>query len=113
MAEDIVKFFRQKHNREVIARLLKAGVKPRPPERRRKETALSGKTVVLTGGLARMTRDEAKKRLRALGAKVTDSVSKKTDLVIVGEEPGSKADKARALGVKTIGEKEFLKLIGE
>ncbi len=113
MAEDIGKFFRQKHNRKVIARLLEAGVQPRPPERRRKQTALAGKTVVLTGGLATMTRDEAKRRLHALGARVTDSVSKKTDLVIVGTEPGSKADKARALGVKMIGEEEFIKLLGD
>jgi DNA ligase (NAD+) len=59
-----------------------------------------------------MTRDEAKRRLQELGAKVSGSVSKKTDYVIVGEEPGSKADKARELGVTMLDEKEFLKILG-
>jgi DNA ligase (NAD+) len=112
MAEDIYAFFHQKHNREVIEALLRAGVRPAGP-RRRKVSAISGKTFVLTGGLEAMTRDEAKNRLHELGATVSESVSKKTDYVVVGTEPGSKADKARALGVKTIDEREFLKLIGE
>jgi DNA ligase (NAD+) len=59
-----------------------------------------------------MTRDEAKRRLQELGAKIAGSVSKKTDYVIVGEEPGSKADKARELGVTMLDEKEFLKMLG-
>jgi len=59
-----------------------------------------------------MSRDEAKEKLTALGAKVAGSVSKKTDYVVVGEDPGSKADKARELGVAMLGEKEFRKLIG-
>jgi DNA ligase (NAD+) len=112
MAEDIVKFFRQKHNREVIEALLAAGVRPRPPARRRGGGAFAGKTVVLTGTLESMTREEAKRRLREAGARVTDSVSKKTDLVIVGRDPGAKAERARALGVKMIGEQELLELLG-
>jgi DNA ligase (NAD+) len=112
MAEDIHAFFRQKHNREVIEALLRAGVKPVAP-RQRRSSPISGKTFVLTGGLESMTRDEAKNRLAALGAKTSESVSKKTDYVVVGSDPGSKADKARALGVRMIDEKEFLKLIGE
>jgi DNA ligase (NAD+) len=60
-----------------------------------------------------MSRDEARRKLQALGAKVTDSVSKKTDYVIVGEDPGSKADKARTLGVAMLDEKQFLNLIGK
>jgi DNA ligase (NAD+) len=67
---------------------------------------------VLTGGLESMSRDEAKSRLAELGARTAESVSKKTDYVVVGSEPGSKAERARTLGVKTIDEKEFLKLIG-
>jgi DNA ligase (NAD+) len=59
-----------------------------------------------------MSRDEARRKLQSLGAKVTDSVSKKTDYVVVGEDPGSKADKARTLGVATLDEKQFLKLLG-
>jgi DNA ligase (NAD+) len=112
MAEDIYAFFHQQHNREVIEALLRAGVRPAAP-RRRAATAISGRTFVLTGSLESMTRDEAKTRLVELGATVSDSVSKKTDYVVVGAEPGSKADKARALGVKTIDERHFLKLIGK
>ncbi|HEU0201863.1 MAG TPA: BRCT domain-containing protein [Burkholderiaceae bacterium] len=66
-----------------------------------------------TGGLESMTRDEAKNRLAELGAHISESVSPKTDYVVVGAEPGSKADKARALGVTTIDERQFLRLIGE
>ncbi len=113
MAEDIHAFFREKHNRDVIAALRKAGIHWPIVKRRSKEgLPLAGKSFVLTGVLAGLSRDEAKKRLQALGATVSGSVSKKTDYVIVGEEPGSKYDKARELGVKMINEKEFLKLIG-
>lgn len=113
MAEDISAFFRERHNRDVIAALRKAGVHWPAIKRRSKEgLPLAGKSFVLTGALAGLSRDEAKKRLQALGATVSGSVSKKTDYVVVGEEPGSKYDKAKELGVKTINEKEFLKLIG-
>jgi DNA ligase (NAD+) len=112
MAEDIYSFFHEKHNRAVIHDLLKAGIHWPKPVRVKKSSALAGKTFVLTGGLSTMTRDEAKRRLQELGAKIAGSVSKKTDYVIVGEEPGSKADKARELGVTILDEKEFLKLIG-
>ncbi len=114
MAEDISAFFHEKHNREVIAALRKAGVHWPVVKRRSKVgLPLAGKSFVLTGALLSMSRDDARKRLQALGATVSGSVSKKTDFVIVGEEPGSKYDKARELGVKTLSEKEFLKLIGE
>ncbi|MBU1180042.1 NAD-dependent DNA ligase LigA [Patescibacteria group bacterium] len=72
---------------------------------------LKGKTIVLTGGLDTISRDEAKKRIRDLGGDVSSSVSKNTDLVVVGADPGSKYDKAKRLGVKTIDEKEFLRMI--
>ncbi len=113
MAEDIYEFFHEKHNREAIRALVKAGIRWPKPARVKKSSALAGKTFVLTGGLATMTRDEAKRKLQELGAKVSGSVSKKTDYVIVGEEPGSKADKASELGVEMLDEKEFLKLIGK
>jgi len=113
MAEDIYEFFHEKHNREVIRALVKAGIHWPKPVRAKKDSPLAGKIFVLTGGLASMSRDEARRKLQELGAKVTDSVSKKTDYVIVGEEPGSKVDKARALGVTMLDEKEFLKLIGK
>jgi len=113
MAEDITAFFHEKHNREVIAALRKAGIHwPIVKRRSKAGLPLAGKSFVLTGALAGLSRDEAKKRLQVLGATVSGSVSKKTDYVIVGEEPGSKYDKAKELGVKTINEKEFLKLIG-
>jgi DNA ligase (NAD+) len=112
MAEDIHGFFHEKHNREVIRALIKAGIHWPKPVKARKDSPLAGKVFVLTGGLAGMSRDEARRKLQTLGAKVTDSVSKKTDYVIVGEDPGSKADKARKLGVTMLDEKEFLKLIG-
>jgi DNA ligase (NAD+) len=111
MAEDIYAFFHQKHNREVIKALLRAGMQLAAPHVQR-ASPVTGKTFVLTGGLESMSRDEAKNRLAELGARTADGVSRKTDYVVVGVEPGSKAERARALGVKTINEKEFLKLIG-
>ena len=77
-----------------------------------KESAVSGKTVVFTGTLERMTRAEAKARAEALGAKVSGSVSKKTDYVVVGADAGSKATKAADLGVAMLSEDEWLALIG-
>ena len=109
-AAEIHAFFREKRNRQVIVQLLAAGVEPASPQAA-KSTALSGKTFVLTGGLESMSRDEAKTRLAALGARVSESVSPRTDYVVVGAAPGSKADKARTLHLKMIGEKQFLTLI--
>ncbi|HWR86935.1 MAG TPA: NAD-dependent DNA ligase LigA [Acidiferrobacterales bacterium] len=112
VAAEIHGFFHQKHNREVIKALRQAGVEPQRLVVSRKAQPLAGKTFVLTGTLASMSRDEAKEKLIELGAKVAGSVSAKTDYVVVGEDPGSKADKAKELGVAMLGEKEFLKLIG-
>ena len=111
VAHHIHTFFRQKHNRDVIRRLLEAGV--HWPKRKVPGGAgpLAGQTFVLTGTLESMTRDAARSRLEALGAKVSGSVSRKTSYVVVGAEPGSKYDKARALGVPTLGEDEFLALL--
>jgi DNA ligase (NAD+) len=112
MAEDICAFFREKHNREVIAALLRAGVHAAAARRARKASGLAGKTFVLTGSLESMTRDEAKNRLEALGARTSESVSRRTDYVVVGSDAGSKADRARELGVAMIDERAFLKLVG-
>lgn len=117
VAESIAGFFRDPVNQDSIARMRAAGVRAEA-ERPAAETAdaghpLFGKTVVLTGTLTRMTRDEASKRLEALGAKVSGSVSKKTDLVIAGESAGSKLTKARELGVPVLeDEEEMLRLLG-
>jgi DNA ligase (NAD+) len=112
VAESIHTFFRQAHNKEVIQRLQKAGVhwKDEQPVSKAKQP-LAGQTFVLTGTLDSMTRDEAKDRLQALGAKVSGSVSKKTNYVVVGAEPGSKAAKAEALGVTMLDEAAFARLL--
>lgn len=113
VAGEIHSFFHQKHNREVIERLLAAGVHWPRAARERVSLPFAGKTFVLTGTLAALTRDEAKERLIALGARVSGSVSKKTDYVVVGQDPGSKADRARMLGVAMLDEQAFVKLLGE
>jgi len=116
VAESIVAFFADPLTRDSIARMRAAGVKAEAerPAAVRTDSVFSGKTVVLTGTLSSMTRDEAAKKLEALGAKVAGSVSKKTDFVIAGENAGSKLAKARELGVTVIDdEAEFLRLLGE
>lgn len=105
VAAHVRAFFQQSHNLDVIDKLLQAGVHWPAVERRAvKQLPLQGKTIVLTGSLSELTRDEAKRRLQALGAKVTGSVSKRTDLVIAGAEAGSKLSKAEQLGVEVMDE---------
>lgn len=112
MAGHIATFFQQPHNRDVIESLLDAGIHwPAVEALPRPEASLAGKTFVLTGTLESMTRDEAKQRLQQLGAKVTGSVSAKTDYVIVGADAGSKLEKALALGVATLDEAALLALL--
>lgn len=113
VAQRIVAFFHEAHNREVIAKLRAAGVSWPPLERHVQLLPLAGKTFVLTGSMQAMSRDVAKEKLQALGAKVAGSVSAKTSYVVVGEEAGSKLDKARELGIAMLDEAAFLKLIGE
>ena len=112
MAESIAGFFQEQHNLDVIKKLRKAGVQwPDVKKTAATKQTLAGKTFVVTGTLNDMTRDEAKEALERLGAKVTGSVSKKTDYVVVGENPGSKATKAEGLGIHMLDEPAFLKLI--
>jgi DNA ligase (NAD+) len=112
VAAHIAAFFREPRNRRVIAKLRTAGVHwPRAEAPRR--GFLAGKTFVLTGALARLTREEATARLLALGAAVSDSVSARTSFVIVGRDPGSKLDQARRLGVPRLDEAAFVRLIRE
>jgi DNA ligase (NAD+) len=112
VAEDILNFFAEPHNREVLDGLAREVTVEefKPPETA--ASPIAGKTVVFTGTLERMTRNEAKARAESLGASVAGSVSKKTDFVVVGADSGSKAAKASALGVKTLNEDEWLALIG-
>jgi len=111
IAEELVAFFDEPHNREVLAALARE-VDIEPVATPAAVGTLANKTVVFTGSLATMTRAEAKARAEALGAKVTDSVSKKTDFVVVGEEAGSKAEKAKKLGVRMVTEAEWRALVG-
>ncbi|OGT21635.1 MAG: DNA ligase (NAD(+)) LigA [Gammaproteobacteria bacterium RBG_16_57_12] len=113
VAESIYRFFRQAHNREVINKLLEAGITWPAPVATAAAQTLAGQTFVLTGTLQTMTRDEAKQRLQARGAKVSGSVSKKTTYVVAGSEAGSKLADAQALGVKVLSEEELLKLLGQ
>jgi DNA ligase (NAD+) len=113
IARSVVEWFADEHNRALVAKLRAAGVRMADPEPERPpEGPLSGVTLVLTGGLTAVSRDEATRAAEEAGAKVTSSVSKKTDFVVAGENPGSKLAKAEQLGVEVIDEAEFLKRIG-
>ncbi|MGE5586211.1 MAG: NAD-dependent DNA ligase LigA [Bacillota bacterium] len=115
VAESVLAFFREPRNREILRRLGDAGVNMRETEKvtPSSESPLAGKTVVLTGTLERFTRKEAEEAVLARGGKVSSSVSRKTDYVVVGKDPGSKYDKARELGVTILDEHEFARLLGE
>ncbi|WP_414041428.1 NAD-dependent DNA ligase LigA [Acidithiobacillus sp. M4-SHS-6] len=114
VAESIVHFFAQSHNREVMDALLRAGIHwpPIPRAQEREMLPLKGETYVLTGTLASMTREEAKAAIEALGGKVSGSVSAKTSFVVVGRDPGSKAEKAQALAIPFLDETAFLQRLG-
>jgi DNA ligase (NAD+) len=111
IAESIVEFFSDEHNRKLVSDLRKAGL-TFTGQKKEKGTRLAGKTFVLTGTLERHTRDEAKKMIEDAGGRVSGSVSKKTDYVVAGSDAGSKLDKARELGVSVIGEAELEGLLG-
>ncbi|MDI9818571.1 MULTISPECIES: NAD-dependent DNA ligase LigA [unclassified Legionella] len=112
-AEHVVQFFAQNHNCEVIEKLLAHGVHWPQIERKQLDEAhpFYSKTMVLTGTMVSMTREEAKARLLSIGSKVAGSVSKKTDYVVAGSEAGSKLDKAIELGVRVLNEEEFLAML--
>jgi DNA ligase (NAD+) len=112
LAESIHTFFAQPHNREVVEQLRAGGVSwPEGEPQARVPKPLAGKTVVLTGTLATLSRDEAKDLLEAAGAKVAGSVSKKTDYVVAGAEAGSKLEKAQQLGVAILDEQGLRDLL--
>ncbi|MCQ8277175.1 NAD-dependent DNA ligase LigA [Acetobacteraceae bacterium KSS8] len=111
IADELATFFSEKHNRDAVDDL-RAVLRSVEPEQAAQDGSLSGKTVVFTGSLLSMTRPEAKAIAERMGAKVTDSVSKKTDLVILGAEAGSKAKKAAELGIDTLDEAGWRDLAG-
>lgn len=113
VAQTVSTFFREPHNREMIDRLLSADVSPVALEGAPfgSDTPLAGKTVVFTGTMS-MSRAEAKKAVEIAGGTVSGSVTRKTDYVVTGEDPGSKLDKARNLGITTLSEEEFRELAG-
>ncbi len=110
VSKSIADYFSNKKNREFVSRLLDK-VEVKTEKIQKKTGPLSGKSIVFTGTLATMTRSEAQEKARQLGADVNDSVSKNTDIVVVGENAGSKAEKAKKFGVKILSEKEYTRLI--
>ncbi|HSC77174.1 MAG TPA: NAD-dependent DNA ligase LigA [Candidatus Acidoferrales bacterium] len=111
VAEGILEFFSEKSNRELVEKLRKAGLRFTEERKAAKDARLAGKTFVITGTLERWSREETKELIESRGGKVTDSVSKKTSYLVVGAEPGSKLDKAHSLGVETLDEPAFAKLV--
>jgi DNA ligase (NAD+) len=112
IAQAVTTFLAEPRNRATIERLAAAGVAMTEEGHTEGPRPLEGKTLVLTGGLATLSRDQAKDLIIRMGGRVTGSVSKKTDYVVVGEDAGSKADDAKRLGVATLDEAAFLKLVG-
>ncbi len=112
-AHEVVEFFAREENRHVIEKLRQAGVKMSEAQGEVKANTLAGMTFVFTGELKSLTRDQAEALVRSLGGRATSSVSKATTYVVVGENPGSKYQKALALGVPILDEAQFLVLIGQ
>ena len=111
VSQSIRQFFHEPRNRELVEKLRQAGLTFQHAIKQKIAGKLAGKVFVLTGTLPNLTREAAKERIEAAGGKVTGSVSKKTDYVVAGEDPGSKLDKANSLGVAVIGEPELLALL--
>jgi DNA ligase (NAD+) len=112
MAESISDFFSNKENVRILKRLSEADIKMSKPVVKTAGGVLDGKTIVITGTLKNYSRSQAEELVRKLGGNPSSSVSKNTYFVLAGEEPGSKAEKARALGVKIINEEDFKKITG-
>jgi len=112
IAESLYRYFHDPHHVRFLRKLQESGVRP-ILERRPTSKALAGKTFVFTGGLSGFSREKAKEMVESLGGTATSSVSKKTDYVVAGEDPGSKYDKAKSLGVTILDEEGFLKLVRE
>ena len=111
MAEAVTDYFAQDSVIKVISCLKKAGLNMKEPRKQAVASKIAGKTFVLTGELEAFSRSEAEQKIRDLGGSAASAVSKKTDFVVSGKEPGSKLAKAKKLGVSVIDEKEFLELL--
>jgi len=111
--KSVAAYFGESHNRGIVERLVRELDEIIDAEKPKSNSAIAGKTVVFTGALEKMTRDEAKAKAERLGAKVSGSVSKKTDYVVAGPGAGSKLNEAKKHGVEVLTEDEWLKLIGE
>ncbi len=112
MAESVCEYFRKPANQAVIDELLAAGVRPKQPKAKRSDK-LMGKTIVVTGTLANFSRQQAEEAIKQAGGKASSSVSKKTDFVLAGKDPGSKLEKAQKLRVTVINEEQFLEMLGK
>ena len=110
-AQSIATWFVNKNNSALIKKFKKAGIVVLPHKKELAGSVLAGKTFVLTGSLALLTRDEAKAKIRHVGGTISESVSSNTNFVVVGSEPGEKYEKAKKLGIKTINEEEFIKML--
>jgi DNA ligase (NAD+) len=113
ISDSIVAFFRQKQNKAIIEKLRKAGVKLEAEKAERRDLPLAGLEFVITGRLETFPRPEAEAKIKALGGKAGSDVTRKTNYLVVGEDPGSKLARAQALGTKTLTEAEFLKLLNQ
>ena len=111
VAEAVTQYLAEDHNRSTLERLRVAGVRLEEEPSARTEGALSGRTFVLTGTLSAYTRGAAQARIEAGGGRVSTSVGGATDYVVAGDDPGSKLDKAKSLGVRILGEDEFIRLL--
>ena len=111
VAQSIHSWFQKPYNKNILSKFKKAGVHVVEERVTQESAKLAGKTFVLTGTLETLGRDEAQDKIRELGGDVSSSVSKNTDYVIAGSEPGSKYDEAQKLGIKVIDEKEFLNMV--
>jgi DNA ligase (NAD+) len=111
VAQSIIEFMAESHNREVIEALMASGIECQV-DKKQIVDAVAGKTFVLTGTLPTLSREQAKDMLEKAGAKVAGSVSAKTDYVVAGADAGSKLEKAQQLGVAVIDEAQLLQLLG-
>jgi DNA ligase (NAD+) len=114
VGQSVLHFFASPTGKKILRRLKELGIEPKSKKvsaAKSAELPLAGKTFVLTGTLPSMTREEATEKIEALGGHVTGSVSKKTDYVLAGAEPGTKFDKAKELGVRIIDESELRKML--